>query len=64
MARRDIKQASIAAALGVTQQAVSGKLAGRRPFNDREITVIAGVLGVPAGVLFEEHESMRSGGAA
>jgi predicted transcriptional regulator len=61
MARRGVRQADIAATLGVTQQAVSGKLAGRRPFTDHEIAAVAERLGVAPGVLFESH---IQGGAA
>ena len=55
MARRRVPQKTLAEALGITQQAVSQKLSGRRPLTDHEITVTARVLGVPAGDLFAEQ---------
>ena len=54
MARRRISQQALAEALGVTQQAVSQKLSGRRPLTDQEITVAARLLDVPAGEFFAE----------
>lgn len=54
MTRRGVTQVQVAAALGITQQAVSQKINGRRPLTDVEITVIARLLEVEPGVLFAE----------
>lgn len=52
MARRGITQVAIAEQLGITQQAVSGKLTGRSPFSLEQLTKVAHLLGVhPAELL-------------
>jgi len=52
MARRRITQATIASALGKTQQAVSARLNGKVAFDVDELATVAGVLGVdPADLL-------------
>lgn len=56
MARRRVSQATIAAALGITQQAVSQKLNGRRPLVLDEVLVIADQLGVPVAALLPIEE--------
>lgn len=51
MARRGIVQAQLAAQLGMAQQSLSARLAGRIPFDINELTLVAGVLDVPLGTL-------------
>lgn len=52
MARRSVRQSDLASALGITQQAVSQKLNGRRPFTDVEIEKMSKRLGIDPGRLF------------
>lgn len=52
MARRGVSQSRLADALGISQQAVSQKLTGRRPITTEEIAAIAAVLDVTPGILF------------
>lgn len=46
MRERGVRQADIAAALGITRQAVGHKLKGLRPTTTDELEIIAGLLGV------------------
>lgn len=55
MARRRVPQTRIAAALGLTQQAVSRRLTGRVAFRSDELAVVARVLGVPAASLLPDE---------
>jgi|GEM_PF-3555450 len=63
MARRGVRQSEIAEALKITQQAVSQKLSGRRPFTDLEVSVVARCLGVSPGSLFAETATAMGGAA-
>lgn len=54
MGRRRIRQTAVAAALGLTQQAVSYKLNGLRPLTLDELSVIADLLGVSSADLLAE----------
>lgn len=47
LARAGISQASLAASLGITQQALSRRLLGKTPFSFDEAFAIADTLGVP-----------------
>lgn len=60
MARRRLPQTALADRLGITQQAVSMKLAGRRPLTDTEVSTIADFLSVEPGSLFADHAVVRS----
>lgn len=60
MARRRLPQIALADRLGITQQAVSMKLAGRRPLTDTEVAAIADFLSVEPGSLFADHAAVRS----
>lgn len=51
MARRQVTQATLAAALGVTQQAVSRRLRGDVDFTVSELQAVADVLEVPVADL-------------
>lgn len=46
MARREVSQASLAAALGITQQAYSRRMRGLVPFDVTELDRIASLLGL------------------
>lgn len=60
MARRRIRQADIAEALGLTGGAISQKLTGTRPLTITELEAIAEKLGVPMTVLVaDDHPSAR-----
>ena len=48
MARSGLSQASLATQLGLQQQSLSRRLAGRTPFSLDEAYAIAAILGVPA----------------
>lgn len=54
IARSRKTQADLARVLGVRQQAVSARLAGRVPFRADEIATIAAWLDVPVATLFPE----------
>lgn len=51
MARRKVSQVAVAAHLGLSQTAVSARLAGRVPFDINELHAIAGLLDVPIAAL-------------
>ncbi len=58
MARRGVRQIDVAHRLGITQQALSGKLKGRRPINVDELRTIADALGLePADLLTHPTDS-------
>lgn len=61
MARYDVQQAQLAAALGVTSQAVSQKLSGRRHLSIDELDVIAGVLRMTPEELIRGMRNPRQG---
>jgi transcriptional regulator with XRE-family HTH domain len=52
-----LSRADVGRALGITSQAVSLKLSGKRPTSVDEIDVIAGVVGVSVGELVAGDES-------
>jgi transcriptional regulator with XRE-family HTH domain len=54
MARRNITQRSMAARLGMTQQALSRRLSGEVRFDVEELGQIADMLGIPVALLFGE----------
>lgn len=64
MARRNVRQVDLARALGITQQAVSQKLNGRRPFTDVEISTAARIVGVAPGELFRDDRALMTEGVA
>jgi transcriptional regulator with XRE-family HTH domain len=47
MARQDVTQAEVAQKLGVTQQTLSKRFAGLKPFDLLEVERLADILGVP-----------------
>ena len=51
MARQGIKQAELAEALGITQQAVSHRLTGRTSWNLDDLEPVAALLGVSVSEL-------------
>lgn len=51
MARRGVKQAALAAALGLSQPQVSARLRGVVPFNVNELLAVAAFLDVPVATL-------------
>jgi len=51
MARRGVSQTALAAALGMSQAAVSRRLRGAIPLDVKELAAIAEILGVPMSVL-------------
>ncbi|WP_437831708.1 helix-turn-helix transcriptional regulator [Niallia taxi] len=51
--QKNIKQAIIANALGITVQAYSMKEMGKRPITTNEVLIISRVLEVPVGNFFE-----------
>jgi transcriptional regulator with XRE-family HTH domain len=52
VARSGLSQTSLAATLGLKQQSLSRRLAGKTPFSVDEAFAIAGALGVPASEIF------------
>lgn len=62
VARKRTTQGELAAALGLSQAAVSRRLVGLVPFDVSEIYVVAGVLGVPVSSLMPaaDGEPVRS----
>jgi transcriptional regulator with XRE-family HTH domain len=54
MARRRITQSDLATALGVSQPAVSARLAGRTPFTVAELATAARVVDVPLSQLLPD----------
>lgn len=53
MARRQVRQQEVAARLGLTQPAVSARMAGRTPFRAGELAQLAELLGVPVARFYE-----------
>lgn len=53
MARRGVRQAALAAALGLSQPQVSARLRGVVPFNVNELHAVSEFLGVPVTTLLE-----------
>ena len=51
MARAGLTQVSIAASLGIPQQSLSRRLAGKTPFSVDEAFAVADLLGVPVAVI-------------
>lgn len=51
MARRGVRQAALAAALGLSQPQVSARLRGVVPFNVNELLAVAAFLDVPVATL-------------
>lgn len=60
LARSETKQASLAAALGMTQGAVSHRLTGRTDFSINELVRIAAHLGVPLSTLLDGVEPAQA----
>lgn len=56
MARAGVTQTDLAAALGITQPAVSSRLKGRIDWRLRELHTVADALGIPVAVLVAEPE--------
>lgn len=56
MARAGITQADLAAALRVSQAAVSARLLGKTPFDINELSTIAATLGVQLDVLLPQPD--------
>lgn len=54
-----VTQEQLASCLGVTQGAVSRKLAGGRPWYPEELRATADLLGVSVGALFGELDGPR-----
>lgn len=59
MARTRTPQASLARALGITQQSVSRRLNGHTPFTLDEVVVAADLLGVDRALLLDPPVSRR-----
>lgn len=55
MEKSGMTQGQLAAALGLTQAAVSRKLSGERPWFPGELQAVAGILDTTVGELFGEH---------
>lgn len=55
MARRGVKQAELAGALGMSQSMLSYRLSGQVVFNVDELARIAAVLEVPVATLLDEE---------
>lgn len=62
MARLDISQHDLAIALGVTQQAVSLKIKGKRPLSVDELDVVAPLFGMTAAELVDDAKKGRPDG--
>ena len=62
LARYGMQQVRVAQALGVTQQAVSQKLSGRRPLTLDDIEVIAALVDMTPDELLRGSRSPRPGG--
>lgn len=56
MARYGVSQADVAAALGVSQQAVSMKIHGRRPLSLDDLEVVAPLFGLEAADLLASND--------
>lgn len=54
MLRAEVEQAQLAAALGLSQSAVSRRLTGEVPFDVNELQIVATTLHVSAGSLLSE----------
>jgi len=54
LARRGLTQGDLAAALGLSQAAVSRRLTGEVPIDVEELTAVADWLGVPLSALLAE----------
>jgi transcriptional regulator with XRE-family HTH domain len=62
LARNDVTQVQVAAALGITQQAVSQKLSGRRPFSLDDVEVIAPMVGMAPDELVRGSKNPQPAG--
>lgn len=60
MARARVPQVRIAAALGLTQQAVSRRLRGEVEFTVSELATVAAELSVPVSALIPDADVVRS----
>ena len=56
MARRDVKQAALAKALGMTQPSLSMRLRGRTRWTIQDLVIVSKTLDVPVSVLLEPLE--------
>lgn len=57
LARQRKSQTELAQALALPQSAVSRRCVGRVPFDINELTVVAGFLNVPLGVLLGDRDA-------
>lgn len=64
LARRSLTQADLAAALGISQQGVSRRLAGHIAFDTDELSAAAELLGLPTEALFNGQAAAAAGDAA
>ena len=56
MARRDVKQAALAKALGMTQPSLSMRLRGRTRWTIQDLVIVSKTLDVPVSVLLAPLE--------
>jgi transcriptional regulator with XRE-family HTH domain len=56
MARRDVKQESLAKALGMTQPSLSMRLRGRTRWTIQDLVIVSKTLDVPVSVLLAPLE--------
>lgn len=64
VARRGVSQSALAAALNLTQSAVSRRLSGAVEFSASELAAIAQFLNVPVSAFFETPAVAEGGDAA
>lgn len=57
MARRDVTQARLAEALGMTQPAISRRVSGQLPFDVDELHRIARFLDIPVSALIPKEDA-------
>lgn len=60
MARNSLRQADLAEALGLSQQAVSRRLKGLVSFDADELVTLASLFGVSASALIDPHQAVPS----
>jgi transcriptional regulator with XRE-family HTH domain len=60
MEQKKISQETIAAALGIRQEAVSRRVRGKMEWRASELPPLAAVLGVPVGELLDEQPAARA----
>lgn len=64
MARHNVRQASLAEAIGISQAQVSARLSGRLDWKLSEIRAVAALLGVPLSTLVADEPAREAGHAA